>query len=380
MNPRSISPPKNRNKYQSEKTFSCQEYSSSFANAYSQMFEENPFPLLVIDSKNFSIKRANKAACTFYGYTKNAFSKINLVDIDITVKDKTPSQILKHYKKKRLNTRHRLKNGSVLDVETYNSFFSDQDRQLFSSLIIKSGEHAQSVSGKEKQLEELKLRFLSTSSHEFRTPLTTILTSSEVLLMIGRSLSEERYVDYIIQIQNAVFYMTSLLDDILTINKTEIGKWKFCPSKIDLYDFLIKVIDEAKNLASAYHNFNVLFEMKNNHAIVDNKLLHHILLNLLSNAIKYSPKGGEITLKVRGSKSEIEFIISDDGIGISKQNQSKLFEAFYRGDNTGEIEGTGLGLSIVKRCIESHGGKITFKSKLNKGSTFTVAIPMMTMV
>ncbi len=258
------------------------------------------------------------------------------------------------------------------------SFIISVFTDISGSAILQNCEKV--FSEREKQLNDLKLRFLSTTSHEFRTPLTTILTSSELLLMIGRTLNEERYVEYIYQIQNAVNYMTSLLDDILTVNKTEVGKWKFSPSKIDLFDFLHKLVEEAKNNGTPNHNIIIDYKLKENNAIVDNKLLQHILSNLLSNAIKYSPNGGNIILKVKASKSDFDFTIVDNGIGISKKDQKNLFETFYRGHNTGKIEGTGMGLSIVKRCVESHGGKISFKSELNKGSTFTVSIPMMTII
>jgi len=371
---------KNRTKNQTVKKTSLEEKPSPFGNFYNQLFGEYPFPVLVIDSEDFSIKNANKAACTFYKYNNKDFLKLKLTDIDVSVKAKSKSQIFRFYKRKRFNARHKLKNGIERDVEIVNSLVTEQNKQFFFLTLIKTDGENHSISEKEKQLEDMKLRFLSTSSHEFRTPLTTILTSSEVLLMVGRIISDEKYVDYIIQIQNAVVYMTRLLDDIITINKTEIGKWKFSPTNIDLFDFSLKMIEEARNNASPQHNINLSYEMQNKQAIVDNKLLHHILSNLLSNAVKYSPNGGDITLKIRGTKSEIEFIISDDGIGISKHDQNKLFETFFRGENTGEIEGTGLGLSIVKRCVESHGGKMDFKSRLNKGTTFIVSIPMMTLV
>ncbi|MDP3150760.1 MAG: HAMP domain-containing sensor histidine kinase [Ignavibacteria bacterium] len=371
---------KNRIKNQTVKKTSLEEKPSPFGNFYNQLFGEYPFPVLVIDSEDFSIKNANKAAYTFYKYNNKDFLKLKLTDIDVSVKAKSKSQIFRYYKRKRFNARHKLKNGIERDVEIVNCLVTEQNKQFFFLTLIKTDGDNHSISEKEKQLEDLKLRFLSTSSHEFRTPLTTILTSSEVLLMVGRIISDEKYVDYIIQIQNAVVYMTRLLDDIITINKTEIGKWKFSPTNIDLFDFFVKMINEARNNASPRHNINLLYEMQNKQAIVDNKLLHHILSNLLSNAVKYSPNGGEITLKVRGTKSEIEFIVSDNGIGISKHDQNKLFETFFRGENTGAIEGTGLGLSIVKRCVESHGGKINFKSQLNKGTTFIVSVPMMTLV
>ncbi|MFA6598313.1 MAG: HAMP domain-containing sensor histidine kinase [Ignavibacteriaceae bacterium] len=371
---------KNRTENQTVKKTSRKEKPSPFGYFYDQIFEAYPFPVLVVDPEDFSVKSANKAACTFYNYKKKKFLTLKLTDIDVSLKSKTKSQIVKDYERKHFNARHKLKNGNEQDVEIYSSPFTELNKQFFFLTLIKTDGDNHSISEKEKQLEDLKLRFLSTSSHEFRTPLTTILTSSEVLLMVGRIISDEKYVDYIIQIQNAVIYMTRLLDDIITINKTEVGKWKFSPTNIDLFDFSLKMIDEARNNASPRHNINLSYEMQNKHAIVDNKLLHHILSNLLSNAVKYSPSGGEITLKVRGTKSEIEFTISDNGIGISKHDQNKLFETFFRGENTGEIEGTGLGLSIVKRCVESHGGKMDFKSRLNKGTTFIVSIPMMTLV
>lgn len=231
-----------------------------------------------------------------------------------------------------------------------------------------------------KELNEFKFRFMSIASHEFRTPLTTILTSSELLLMIGRSISEDKYVDYIIQIQNSVIYMTSILDDILTINKIETGKWKFNPTKTNLTSFCNKMIEDAKNFTLENHKIIFKSNFKNNYAIIDNKLLQHIISNLLSNAIKYSPSGGEIELKLEKSKSDLVFSVEDYGIGIMKKDQEKLFDIFYRGKNAEKYEGTGLGLSIVKRCVESHGGKIKFESKLNKGTRFEVTIPMFTSI
>jgi PAS domain S-box-containing protein len=371
---------KSKNSIQSKNKSAFGGKTIPFAGICNHISEEHPFPMIVVDPKDLSIKSANKAACNFYGYSKKSFSKVKLSDIDVTLKNKTILQMLKHYEKKRFAACHKLKRGAEINVEIFNSRFIEQGKLFFSLAIIEKTDNVRKMSEKEKQLEDLKLRFLSTSSHEFRTPLTTILTSSEVLLMIGRTLNETRYVDYIIQIQNAVVYMTSLLDDILTMNKTEVGKWKFCPAKIDLYDFSCKIIEEIRNISTRSHRFDFQYKMNNKYAIVDNKLLHHILSNLLSNAVKYSPNGGKITFKVRSIKSEIEFTISDNGIGVAQKDHNKLFETFYRGDNTGSIEGTGLGLSIVKRCVDSHGGRISFKSRLNKGTTFIVSIPMMTVV
>jgi len=347
-------------------------------NIHTRLFDEIPSPILILDLNNYAIKYVNKAASEFYGYTKSAFEKLNISQVDASNGSQSNAEIVTLYKQKQFSTCHRLKDGTVRKVEVYSNLEIPFNAIV---LYINNGEVvSKTIAEKEKQLDEMKMRFLSTSSHEFRTPLTTIFTSSELLLLMGRSISEEKYVDYIVQIQNAVTYMTGLLDDILTINKTEIGKWKFSPTKINLFDFATKMIEEAESNGSYNHKINLQYELKTKEMIADSKLLQHILSNLLSNAVKYSPKGGNIIFRIRSLKSDLEFSITDKGIGISRQDQKNLFETFYRGSNTGKIEGTGLGLSIVKRCVESHGGKITFKSGLNKGSTFVVTIPMLTVI
>lgn len=345
-------------------------------NIHTRLFDEIPSPILILNSEDLSIKYVNKAASDFYGYNKKTFESLNISQIEVP---QTLSPKISFYnKQKRFSACHKLKDGTVRNLEVFSCRNS-----LFNVIVLyinNAGDDSKTISEKERQLDEMKTRFLSTSSHEFRTPLTTIFTSSELLLLMGRSISEEKYVDYIVQIQNAVTYMTGLLDDILTINKTEIGKWKFSPTKIDLYNFSTKMIEEAESIGSYNHKIKLQYELKTKQMIVDGKLLQHILSNLLSNAVKYSSKRKNIVFRIRGLKSDLEFSITDNGIGISKQDQKNLFETFYRGSNTGKIEGTGLGLSIVKRCVESHGGKITFKSGLNKGSTFVVTIPMLTVI
>ena len=368
---------------------------------YGEIFEKHPLPILLIDCKNFSIREVNKAACNFYGYDKKSFSNLTLADIDPSLKGKTNSKILNIYRQYHLDSLHKLRIGAEIQVEIYNRLFKyrnhlflylvilnldgkNDERQPFELMtnemtLFKSEKH-ESVNKKAKQLDEFKSRFISTSSHEFRTPLTTILTSSELLLMVGRSLNEEKYLEHIIKIQNAVMYITSLLDDMLAINNAESGKWKFNPSRINLYNFCVKLIDAASNDATPQHSINFNFNLNDHYAIVDDKLLQLILSNLLSNAIKYSPKGGEVTLTVNRVGFKIEFIVKDNGIGIPQQDQKKLFEIFFRSQNTGNIKGTGLGLSIVKRSVESHGGEVKFKSKLNEGSTFYVSIPLVAVV
>lgn len=232
----------------------------------------------------------------------------------------------------------------------------------------------------QKNLDDIKTRLLSTSSHEFRTPLTTILIASEMLAMIGRTCSDQKYFEQIVKIQNSVTYMTGLLDEILTIDRTDKEVWKFNPSMINLDNFCRKMVEEVCDQATPQHNIKYEYLSHSKHAIVDDKLLQHILTNLLSNALKYSPDGGEIVFKVKQLNSTLEFTLSDKGIGIPDQEKENLFEPFYRCKNASKIKGTGLGLAIVKRSVESHGGEIIFESKIEEGTTFTVSIPLMTSI
>lgn len=232
----------------------------------------------------------------------------------------------------------------------------------------------------QKNLDDIKTRLLSTSSHEFRTPLTTILIASEMLAMIGRTCSDQKYFEQIVKIQNSVTYMTGLLDEILTIDRTDKEVWKFNPSMINLDNFCRKMVEEVCDQATPQHNIKYEYLSHSKHAIVDDKLLQHILTNLLSNALKYSPDGGEIVFKVKQLNSTLEFTLSDKGIGIPDQEKENLFEPFYRCKNASKIKGTGLGLAIVKRSVESHGGQIIFESKIDEGTTFKVSIPLMTSI
>ena len=228
----------------------------------------------------------------------------------------------------------------------------------------------------EKELNELKTRFISTTSHEFRTPLTAILSSADLLELYGRNWPAEKYLKHTNQIRRSVKYMTELLDDILTISKTESGKLVYNPDKCNLPEICSEVWESVKVKAKEDHNFNFEYLINQKYFYIDEKLLKQILSNLLSNAIKYSPEGGNIKLCVSLNDNNLEFKISDEGIGIPDDEKKNLFVPFYRSKNAATIPGTGLGLSIVNKSVELHGGKLSFESQLNKGSIFTVTIPV----
>ncbi|WP_392533918.1 PAS domain S-box protein [Nostoc sp. C117] len=235
---------------------------------------------------------------------------------------------------------------------------------------------------KEKELSDLKSRFISMTSHEFRTPLAVIASSAGILKSFSHKLDEQQKQKHLQCIQTYVQHTTQLLDDILLINKAEAGKLAFDPSHFDLVGFCHTLIDELQ-LSSPNHNL-VFYPQyldnssnKNNFiAYMDNKLLRQILSNLLSNAVKYSSIGTNIQIDLLIQAQLAVFLIKDEGIGISLEDQQHLFESFYRGGNVGNTPGTGLGLTITNKCVYLHKGRITFASKLGVGTTFKVELPL----
>jgi PAS domain S-box-containing protein len=230
----------------------------------------------------------------------------------------------------------------------------------------------------EKDLNELKSRFVSMTSHEFRTPLSTILSSSELLEYYGQGWPEDRKKRHLHQIQSAIKHMTQLLDDVLILGRSEVKKLEFIAEPISLDTFCLEVIESAKLSIDNHHKINFVRKGNCGSTIFDERVLRQILSNLLSNAIKYSPKGGIILFSLACKAKEAIFHIKDEGIGIPLEDQRLLFEPFHRGANVDSISGTGLGLTIVKNCVDLYGGSLTFTSEpgTGKGTTFTVTLPI----
>ncbi|HZW38122.1 MAG TPA: PAS domain S-box protein [Ignavibacteriaceae bacterium] len=228
---------------------------------------------------------------------------------------------------------------------------------------------------KEKELNILKTRFISTTSHEFRTPLSSILSSMQLVQRYRKKWNDEELDIHFERIKKSVQHLTKLLDDILIISRSESGIISLNPEDFDLRKLCSNVYEEVKHLATINHKFTFIYECERDNYKLDKKLMQFILENLLSNAFKYSPNGGNVHFSVTGNVSDIQITISDEGIGIPSDDKKHLFEPFHRSKNTGDIPGTGLGLSIVHRAVEMHKGKIEYITKLNKGTKFIVNIP-----
>ena len=230
---------------------------------------------------------------------------------------------------------------------------------------------------KEKQLGDLKSRFVTMASHEFRTPLSTILSSVSLIDKYTSVEDLEKREKHVKRIKSAVGNMKDILEDFLSLGKMEEGKIQLNPELLtpaELRDELEAVIQEMQRLTKPSQQITHTFTVTED-CNVDRKMLRHIMTNLISNAIKFSPEGSSVDVSCENKKNELAFTIQDTGIGISEADQKHLFERFFRAENASNIQGTGLGLHIISRYLDLVDGHIELASKLNKGSTFIVHIP-----
>lgn len=229
---------------------------------------------------------------------------------------------------------------------------------------------------RERELNEMKSNFLSMASHEYRTPLTSILTNAEILEMFRKDYDDVK-IDSILQsIQNSVLSMTELLDEVLLISKTESGKLSYNPTEVNIKSYFGDIYHRFKEKSGADHIVHHNFSAENEDVRIDKKLVTFIIDNLLNNAVKYSKKNTNIWLDVKSDKRELSIVVADEGIGIEADDMGKLFEPFYRSKNVENMSGHGLGLSIVKNCVELHNGYIKVDSKPGEGTKFTVTLQL----
>lgn len=228
---------------------------------------------------------------------------------------------------------------------------------------------------KEREIIELKERFTSMVSHEFRTPLTVILSSVSIVQSYFDKLGMDTILKHMDRVSKQVERMVRMLDNVLAISRNNAGHTEFNPEPLNIIPFCQGLLETARLIDHGEHRF--IFKPNGTALTVlaDPVLLEHVFSNLLSNAVKYSPAGTTITLTVNQTPQEVIFKVKDQGIGIPANDQTRLFQAFHRAENVGGINGTGLGLVVVKQNVEAHGGDISFHSEEGQGTTFTVRLP-----
>ena len=229
---------------------------------------------------------------------------------------------------------------------------------------------------KEQELNALKSRIVSMASHEFRTPLTVILSTAETLSLYRSRMSDSVIDQKLSTIMGQVSRLRDIMDDVLSLSRLQAGKVEFSPVLSDVDQIFQSIIAEYQSQPQFTHPFIYRCERPLPPVAVDEKLLRQLVGNLISNAAKYSPDDKPVEVTLDLVDSTIVFSVRDEGIGIPEADVAHLFDAFHRGSNVGAIPGTGLGLVIMKESLDLHGGTISVKSTLGVGSTFTVHIPV----
>lgn len=228
---------------------------------------------------------------------------------------------------------------------------------------------------REKELGELKSRFVSMASHEFRTPLSTILSSAYLISKYEQSEEQPKREKHIQRIVSSVNGLTDILNDFLSVGRIEEGRIQVRRVPINLEEWMDTVLGELRQLLKNGQQINHIHE-GDGVLSLDPSLLRHIVQNLVSNAIKFSPDDAVIEIRTRRAGDLFSLSVSDRGIGISEEDQKHLFERFFRGANAINIQGTGLGLHIVSRYAELMNGHVSFRSRLHEGTTFTVTFDL----
>lgn len=249
------------------------------------------------------------------------------------------------------------------------------DRQAIELALRQSEKELQEALEKEKELSELKSRFVSMASHEFRTPLSTILSSLELIELLKEEVHEAKREKHIARIKNAVSHLTSILTDFLSLSRLEEGKIELQPQKFNFGEFCTDLVDEIRSQLKPGQILDYSGQNDNQDVFLDKNALRNILSNLLVNGIKYSGAGNPVECRTNIAKEGIKIEIQDHGIGIPPEDQKHLFTRFFRANNVENIKGTGLGLHIVRRYLDLMGGEINFESQMGVGTKFMVIIP-----
>jgi signal transduction histidine kinase/DNA-binding NarL/FixJ family response regulator len=233
----------------------------------------------------------------------------------------------------------------------------------------------QAALAKEKDLNLFKSQIIATVSHEYRTPLASILAAASTLEQHRTHLDVLKQQKFLQLIQQKARHLSGLVDDMLLVKQLELDKTQLTRLPLDLVQFMEALVQEQQEIAGDRYTLSTKISGNPNHFLGNRGLLHQIFVNLISNAIKYSPKGGSIVCHLREEETQVVFAVKDKGIGIPLEDQPKLFQVFSRGSNVDTIPGTGLGLAIVKACVDLHDGHIALDSDLRKGTTVTITLP-----
>lgn len=376
---------------------------------FHQMFELSPDGILIIDVDTKEILDCNTAACRMNGYERHeligqpidivnypldinpqafSHSELSPFELDVSGGHKAYVDLIKKHGFLRYHTYHRRKDGAKFPVEVSTTIMSIAgqdvlvgfDRDISDRIKAEQQkleqERLQAALAKEQELSGLKSQMMARVSHEFRTPLTVMLSSIEFLENYSDRMTETQQRDKRTQIKTMIGHMTEMMDDLQYVVAGEIDTLKYEPQPVNLPLLCADIVQRMQQTVGQHHQFECDISSGLNEVESDPFLLRMILTNLLSNAVKYSAVGSSVRLLAsRDEGGHIKLQICDEGIGIPVAERERIFEAFFRGSNFDERPGLGIGLSLVTNAVKAHNAHIDFTSSVGSGTCFTVTLP-----
>lgn len=349
---------------------------------FTKIFQYSPDSIVIVTRSELRFLEVNDSFCRLTGYALEELIGQTCLELQLWVDPSIPHRMLEAIavagRKPQLEAELRQKSGGLKTVLMSAEWINLEGQECILAIAKDISDRKQEeiemlrALAREKELNELRARFVSTVSHEFRTPLTTIQSSAE--LLEHYEWSPESKQERFEQIRSSIKHMTQLLEDTLLVGRLEAGNVPFIATPLDLRVLCQEAIAD---LALNQKNHKIDYQIHGEAYLVylDPTLTRQILNNLLSNAIKYSPRGGAVQLGLTYSSDHISLTVQDEGIGIPPEELNNLFQPFYRARNVETIQGTGLGLSIVKRCVELQHGTIEVASQPGMGTLFALTFP-----
>jgi PAS domain S-box-containing protein len=366
-------------------------------NHWARIFDESLNEIFVFDADTFNFINVNKEAQRNIGYTMDELLTMTPVDIKPGLNKPKFLKLIQplledEMGKVDFETTHERKDGSSYPVEVHLQLSSMGEKKTFVAIILDITErknYTEKLEKKveertiqltealaaEKELNELKTRFLSLVSHEFKTPLSSILTSITLLGKYTQTEQQEKRDKHVNTIKNKVKYLDAILNDFLSVERLQSGKVNYNVEIFPLSKIINEVVYDSNMLLKTGQKIQYPHNIDDLIIQFDEKTLELALSNLVHNAIKYSPEDSTIDLQVGIEQEKIVLSIIDEGIGIPKAEQKYIFNRYFRAQNALLSQGTGIGLNIAKQHLENLGASLEFTSEENKGSTFIVRIP-----
>ncbi|MEP2279170.1 PAS domain-containing sensor histidine kinase [Maribacter sp.] len=364
---------------------------------WARIFDESLNEIFVFDAENFKFLNVNKEAQRNIGYSIDELNHMTPVDIkpDITTSEfeNIISPLSKNETTKvNFETKHGRKDGTTYPVEVHLQLSTLGKKKVYVAFILDITERKNYTENLEniveertqqltealaveKELNELKTRFLSLVSHEFKTPLSSILTSITLLGKYTQTEQQPKRDKHVTTIKNKVKYLDTILNDFLSVESLESGKVNYKIEEFPLSKIVNEVVYNSNMLLKSGQQIHYPDNIDDLNINFDEKTLELALSNLIHNAIKYSPEDTTIDIKVEILNTGYSINVIDQGIGIAEEEQKHIFNRYFRAENALLTQGTGIGLNIAKQHIENLGGSLMFSSVVNKGSTFTLSIP-----